>query len=162
MRLLAPIVTALLVGACAAPQTPSVPRLPFNESEYAALPKAGTAVVRGQIFARLRGGGVIKGAGSEIYLNPVTSLSQQWFDEGQKGNKLVGPEDPRYAAAGRTVYADADGRFEFTEVPPGDYFITGTINWEAPTQFGIAQQGGRVVNKVTAENGKTANVLLGW
>ncbi|GGX30567.1 hypothetical protein GCM10007242_41560 [Pigmentiphaga litoralis] len=159
------LIIAVLLGmsACAtAPQPRPSARLPFNDAEYAALPKAGTGIVEGQIFARLRGGAVIKGAGSEIYLNPVTTLSQQWFDEAMKGNEMAGDADPRYLAAGRTAFADADGRFKFDQLPPGDYYVTGMIQWEAPTQFGVARQGGRVINKVTAENGKTANVLLGW
>jgi hypothetical protein len=163
MKRISIVALALCLSACAtAPQPRAVERLAFNEAEFAALPKIGTASVKGQIFARQRGGGVIKGAGSEIYLNPVTSLSQQWFDEAMKGNEMAGDADPRYLVAGRTAFADADGRFEFNNLPPGDYFVTGMIQWEAPTQFGVARQGGRVINKVTAENGKTANVLLGW
>ncbi|MCP6769344.1 carboxypeptidase-like regulatory domain-containing protein, partial [Klebsiella pneumoniae] len=83
-----------------------------------------TGVLRGQLFAKQRGGGVVKGAGSEIILNPVTSLSLQWYDEARRGNLMSEP-DPRYVAAGRTTKADAEGRFEFRNVPPGEYFVNG-------------------------------------
>ncbi|GGX11122.1 hypothetical protein GCM10007242_16470 [Pigmentiphaga litoralis] len=157
MKIALTIALTLGLAACAMPpQRTTVTRLPFNEAEYASLAKTGTGVVRGQLFAKQRGGGVVKGAGSEILLNPVTSLSLQWYDAVRAGNMMSEP-DPRYMAATRTTRADAEGRFEFRAVPPGEYFVTGAVSWEVP-QIGV--QGGAVVERVKVQDAATSDVVL--
>lgn len=162
MKLVLWCAAAAILAGCAVPvQQKTYDPLPFNAAEYEALPKTGTGVVRGQVFLKTRGGDVKKGAGSPVTLTPVTSLSEQWYVQGYLGGREPAQnganETERYWRRG---IADADGRFEIRDVPPGKYFAVSGVAWEAPTQFGLARQGGTIAVPVVVENDKTVNVMV--
>ena len=108
--------------------------LPFDEQEYATLEKVGTSTVTGQVFAKTRGGTVIKGAGNLVVLIPATAYGRQRVTEQVLGGKRAAtPEDPRYVQYVHQTVADGDGRFTFTNVPTGKYFALSHVTWEAPS-----------------------------
>lgn len=153
---------AAVLAGCAVPvQQKTYDPLPFNAAEYEALPTTGTGVVRGQVFLKTRGGDVKKGAGSPVVLTPATSISEQTYREGYLGGKRPsskgGGETEKYW---RRSTADAEGRFEFRDVPPGKFFVLSEVVWEAPTQFGLAKQGGLIVMPVQIENDKAVEVIV--
>jgi hypothetical protein len=168
-RLICCIVVALYACGCET-AVPPVARIPFPEEEYAALPKTGTGIVKGQAFLRTRGGDVKTAAGSEMRLNPVTSYSQQWYSvnyeayllrQGTAG-PVLGPPDPRLAKYILLTTGDGEGRFEFKNVPPGDYYLVTEVWWEAPAGSGayLVRQGGPIVKRITVKNGEEQNVIL--
>jgi hypothetical protein len=154
------IVSAAILAGCAAQQP--IVRIPFPEAEYAALPKTGTGVVRGQAFLKTRGGDVKLGAGNRIVLNPVTSYSQQWYQTIYEQGKPIEEPDLRVQQYLRETTGDAEGRFEFKDVPPGDYFVITVVTWEAPVGYrgSLVSQGGYVIKRVTVRDGQEQQVIL--
>lgn len=148
-----------LLTACMTPPKP-VARIPFPTAEYSALAKTGTGVVEGQLFMRTVGGDVKFGAGSEISINPITSYSEQWFDAAHRQLVPLDPGDPRQDQYIMITQADGSGNFKFTGVPPGKYFVSGVVQWQVPTQYGLSNQGGRLTNRVTVSDGQITRTIL--
>lgn len=153
--------TALAVLSACATMAP-IERPSFPLAEYEALPKEGTGAVTGQVFLRTMVGEVRYGAGSDVWLNPVTSYSTHWFqnDYSRPGTKLM-PADPRQDDYIIEVQADGHGNFRFDNVPPGDYYLTSEVVWHVPLgQFSSTAQGGVISKRITVENGEEVRVML--
>jgi hypothetical protein len=155
----------LLIASCAGMKTgttkPAIPRIPFPESEYAELPSSGTGTVSGSAFLKI-GGNVKAAAGERVILNPVTSYSKQWYMVSYLGNTHLEPPDERINKYIRTTKADAQGRFTFKNVPPGEYYIITVISWQAPvgSQGAIVSQGARLCKIITVKNHEETRVTL--
>lgn len=150
------LVTALITG-CA--QRPTIQPGTFPEAEYATLAKEGTGTVKGQLFMKTLGGDVKYGAGVEVVLVPATTYSA-YFWRAYQTNAVPGPSDPRMKPFTLRTQTDGGGNFEFHDVPPGNYYISGDVIWQAPTKFGLAQQGGWVMKEVAAKNGSEVRVIV--
>lgn len=152
-------VAAAFVTGCAS--MAPMERPPINLAEYEALPKEGTGVVTGQVFLRTMVGEVRYGAGSEVSLNPVTSYSTFWYENGHKPNRRLAPPDTRQDAYIITTQADGHGNFRFENVPPGDYYLTSGVFWQVPLgAFSSTQSGGWVSERITVENDKETKQML--
>ena len=138
--------------------------MPFPEAEYLALPKTGTATVRGQAFLTTKGGDVKVAAGKRVLLNPVTSYSLEWYERSYVPSRRIEEADPKLEAYIRTQIADGNGRFAFKNVPTGEYFITTTITWEVPTGYqGTVQvEGGLVAKRIKVNAGEEVEVVVTW
>ena len=152
--------TAAALLGLAGCATPSVQRIPFPESEYAALAKAGTGTVNGQAYLKSSHGEVQQAAVEKVYLDPVTSYSWQWLMVTYAGGRELAPADPRLSGYVQQTVADADGRFTFQRVPPGEYFVISKIVWQVPTGYGMIPQGGFVVGRVVVRDGEVADVTV--
>lgn len=167
MRLFTTLSLAALLVGCAVPvQNPPAParRMPFPEAEYLALPKTGIATVRGQAFLTTRAGDVKTAAGKRVLLNPVTSYSLEWYERSYLPGARIEDPDPKLDAFIRTQIADGSGRFVFKNVPAGEYFITTTVTWEAPTgyQGALQDQGGIVSKRIKVNAGEEVEVIVTW
>ncbi|PVZ55504.1 hypothetical protein C9422_21020 [Pseudomonas sp. B1(2018)] len=156
---LAPVLALAVISGCATQPKP-IARNSFPAAEYAALPQSGTGVVEGQVFLKTVGGDVKYGAGSEVILNPVTSYSEQWHDATYSKHAPMEPSDSRQNQYIVTTQADGSGNFRFSGVPPGKYFITSSVYWQAPSQFGLTNQGGMITNRITVSDGQTVRSIL--
>ena len=167
MRLFTTLSLAALLVGCAVPfQNPQAParRMPFPEAEYLALPKTGTATVRGQAFLTTKGGDVKVAAGKRVLLNPVTSYSLEWYERSYVPRRRIEEADPKLEAYIRTQIADGNGRFVFKNVPTGEYFIITTITWEVPTgyQGGVQVEGGMVAKRIKVNAGEEVEAIVTW
>jgi len=154
---------ALALASCATLEPkPPAERVAFPEYEYAAIGVNGTATVRGQAFLRTRGGDVKTAAGEQVLLNPVTSYSRQWYEVAYLGGRALTEPDPRYWQYIRRTVADADGRFAFSNVPAGRYYVVTRVVWEVSTGYELAAQGGFVVKEISVEEGENLDVIVTW
>ena len=103
-------------------------RMEFPENEYARLAKRGTSTIKGRIFLEdSYGGMVVKGKGTRLYLNPVTSYSKEWYVQSYAKGKIMTPADKRLFNYLRFTTSNDDGNFVFYGVPAGRYYVIGTI-----------------------------------
>lgn len=145
----------LLLAGCAT--TPQARTTPFIESDYAWASRPGTGAITGQAFLVTRGGEVKVAAGREVLLNPVTPYSTEWFDRAVVAGMPLEPPDERFRKYHRTVVGDAEGRFRFTGLPAGDYYVASWITWEyRPGLY----SGGYAYSKATVREGATTDCVV--
>jgi hypothetical protein len=155
----------LLVVSCAGMKIsttkPAIPRIPFPEDEYAKLPISGTGTVSGSAFIKL-GGNIKAAVGERVILNPVTSYSKQWYTVSYLGQNQLEPPDKRIGKYLKFKIADAQGRFTFKNVPPGEYYIITVVSWEEPvgSQGTHVSQGARLCKIITVKNHEETKVIL--
>jgi hypothetical protein len=132
-------VTALTVG-CGPEKRHEV----FVEAEYAPYAAVGSCTITGQAFLRTRGGEVRLGAGCEVVLAPQTSYTREVWQRTIVSEDPVALEeaDPRATRYVHKVIADGEGRFEFPDLPLGEYFLACAIEWEVATSLGPMNSGG--------------------
>jgi hypothetical protein len=156
MKTISRMAFLVAVAGCATAPGTFTP-LPFDEAEYSALAKTGTGIVRGQVFSKTVGGDVKKGAGENVVLFPATKYGDQRYSEQVIGGKLASSrEDSRYVNYVLVKTTDGDGRFEFANVPPGQYYLISSITWVAGDQT----QGGKVSRKIEVKNGTVTEAML--
>jgi hypothetical protein len=146
-RLPRKIPTLALVASLGCASNPDPRTATFNPSEYVPYNQAGDGVISGQAFLRTHGGEVRYGAGSEVYLNPVTSYSREWWNQAVVDGKLLEPADRLVRAHMRKVVADGEGRFVFGDLPPGEYYVVTSVFWDVPGGAGSTNSSGQVVGR---------------
>jgi hypothetical protein len=151
----------VLAGCATAPPPPPQwkPVSDQTEAEYAHYVKPGTGSVMGQAFMAQQGGGVVKAAGRQVTLDPATTVGVEWWNAAGRfwAQRFQTPPSPGFQKARRVAVADADGRFKFTALPPGRYYVRTEVTWEVayhPTQGGLVGQ------LVEVREGETVEVIL--
>lgn len=104
-----------------------LPRIEFPTSEYYALPRTGRGTVKGTIYVTDVYGAPVVGAGTRLYLNPITSYSTQWYEESYLGGYRMQKADTRLFNYLRFTAANSKGEFAFYGVPTGSYYLIGTV-----------------------------------
>jgi hypothetical protein len=143
-------------SGCVTPVGPKVTRIPFPLEELEKLPKTGTASVIGQGFLKTRSGDVKFAAGNKVTLVPVTAYSNQWYEIQIVQDRRLESADPRYPNYYWQQTADGEGRFEFKDLPAGEYYINTYVFWEA----GSTNQGGWIAKKITLKENEELRVIL--
>jgi len=121
-------------------------RMVFPVAEYYALPRRGKGTINGHIYLKDGYGTVIAGANTRLYLNPITSYSQQWYEEGYLGGHKMEKADKRLYNYLPFTTANASGKFAFYAVPNGDYYLIGSVEcgrrcgFETPKKIRIASK----------------------
>jgi hypothetical protein len=159
-----------LLTGCAAPPPPPTIQSTFDprEAEFARQP--GNGVITGQAFLRQQGGGVVTCAGSEVTLAPVTTYSQERANI-IYGNAIRGfrpasqdaifplrlPEPPSdFMESLRLSTCDAQGKFRFDAIPPGQYFLATRVIW----RVGSVPNGGALMRRITVTPGQSQDIIL--
>ena len=155
-------IVVVLLSACASIGPQPQPRMLFPSAEYQALTRTGTGIVRGQAFLKTRGGDVKVSAGNAVILNPVTSYSMEWYEKSYVHGIPLVQADPRLSDYLRMQTADGSGRFTFKDVPPGEYFVTTRVMWDAPTGYkgSLQRQGGWITKRITVNDGADVEVIV--
>ena len=126
--------------------------------------QSGSGKIDGQAFLRQRGGGVVRAAGEVVYLTPsvgyflLRSLSFELVELyilNHTKFKIVGG-DKREDQYIQATKADADGRFSFSGLPDGRYFISTRVVWFV----GKSLQGGYVKAYADVRGGNSVTVIV--
>jgi len=102
-------------------------RMEFPVSEYYALPLKGRGTINGKIYIKDGYGRQVVGANTRLYLNPVTSYSTQWYEEGYLGGHKMEKADIRLYNHLPFTTANASGEFAFYGVANGSYYLIGSV-----------------------------------
>jgi hypothetical protein len=125
------LLVAALATGCAHATGPAARQAAFNEQEYAQYAYAGTGTISGQVMVRAEGGQTRPAEGSQVSLNPVTSYSTEWWNRTVVGGLNLRSADDREQKYLRTALTDAQGRFVFSDLPRGEYFVVAALNTAA-------------------------------
>jgi hypothetical protein len=166
-------IAVVFAAGCAVPAPPAPPAQmssPFNAADVAWSAARGTATVEGR--AAIAAGGVSHTcAGSEAQLVPAgsyaTEMMRMVFGNDARGYVTLA-SSPRYPASIapdfsrtiRRVGCDAEGRFRFSDVPAGRWYVFSNVIWPSTGGEGTAPQGGALMQRVEVAEGASANVLL--
>jgi len=125
-------------------EAPKMKRIAFPVSEYNRLAKTGKGTVKGTIYVTSPYGKKVVGAGTRLYLNPVTSYSNQWYNDSYIGGNKMEKADSRLFNYLKFTAADSNGAFAFYGVPSGSYYLIGTVQcgtecgYDSPKSIRIA------------------------
>ena len=158
-KILITTIAAMLLVGCATPIAQSVP---YNAADFKKYAGRGTSNITGSAFLKTRGGDVKVGAGSTVELIPRTPHTDERFaPENSNANHVsFEPRDGRLAKHIRTALGDAQGNFEFTGIPAGDYILTCVIEWQVDGGSLVVTTGGQIVTWVSVKAGETKKVVL--
>ncbi len=138
----------------------------FQPDDYLKYQAHGTATLSGEAFLRTRGGDVRYAAGQSVMLIPATAYGKEFLEQDfiKAKQEIDPPLDKRLYDAIRTAQADSKGRFSFSDLPSGAYFLCTTIYWEIPrySQYGSHSSitGGPVWQPVTVLEGEQKTIIL--
>ncbi len=159
------IAVVFAIAACAPQQQTIHLSNKFDPAEAKFILTDGTATITGQAFLRQSGGGVVTCAGSTVYLFPRTKYADERIRH-LYGSTLGGvnyavnitfvPESSAYIKLTRTAQCDAEGDFEFSNVPAGKFYVQTDVVWVVAR----AQQGGPILKPVDVARGQKVTVLL--
>ena len=102
------------------------------------------------------------GAGNQVELVPLTPYIKERLERATIRNENITPRDNRVEKYQRTTLADAQGHFEFKNIPAGEYYVTAKVTWEAPTgyQGALQTQGGFISKKIKVTDREEIEVIL--
>ena len=131
-------------------------RMPFPVAEYARIPKRGYSTVTGSIYVENSNSGEkIMGEKVKLWLNPVTSYSNQWYQQDYLGGYKLTKIDKRIFNYMKLEYSKADGTFRFSGVPRGDYYLVGSVKCTNGCGLSIKDKKIRLVKRVSVGSGVT-------
>jgi hypothetical protein len=131
-------------------------RIAFPTSEYYSLPRSGRATIKGTIYITDSYGNRVLGAGTRLYLNPVTSYSKQWYVESYLGGNRMQKADSRLFNYLKFTAANSSGKFAFYGVPNGSYYLIGTV--KCGEQCGYASEKSiRISRRVSVQGNQIVN-----
>lgn len=156
---IATLITILSGCVTTSPPPTWEPTTKIRETEYDHYLEKGTGSLTGQAFLTQRGGGVVKAAGRTVTLDPATSTGNEWWGKSGKvyEHRMLTPPSPGFAKARRKAIADADGKFKFTDLPAGKYYVRTEVTWDV-VYHGV--QGGLVGQVVEINEDETTEVIL--
>jgi hypothetical protein len=137
---------------------PPAPELRADPTEYASFLAGGDAVIEGRAFVRTRHGGTHYATGFPVYLDPVTSYSRQWQRRAELPANAEPPAlDELFVRARQVAVAEEEGRFSFSGLAPGWYYIHALVVWDDGS---LTVQSYVLRDSVLAQRGKTVTAVL--
>ena len=149
------------VAGCVVTTAPTPIRVQgFDAAEVAYIHDVGTDRIEGNAFLRQKGGGVVTCAGEAVRLIPLGQFAKKYFRIRyiEKKAATLDPWDaPAFHDHVRTTRCESDGRFLFTEVAPGSYFIETKVPWVV---YSHGTQGGDVGYALEVRGDGTTNRVV--
>ena len=99
----------------------------FIPEEYAPYEGTGTARICGQAYLSLDAGKQHIASGDRVLLAPVTSYTEEAFKVKVMGGQKMEDPDPKAMKFEKHTKTDDDGRFCFTDLPGGEYYVVADI-----------------------------------
>ena len=133
-------------------------RISFPASEYNGLARTGKGTISGTIFVNDTYGNKIVGSGTRLYLNPVTSYSNQWYSASYVGGAKMEKADSRLFNYLKFTASDTNGNFAFYGVPAGSYYLIGTVKcgtecgYDTPKSIRIATRVSVAGNNIVTQD----------
>jgi hypothetical protein len=156
-KLLIAATAALLSGCVSIPKPVNLP--PFPQAEYEKLKLDGAEKLTGQAFLKTMGGDVKVAAGSQVVLMPKTSYTDFQFATCM-GPVRCNKEDMRAAKYEKVTIADAQGKFEFDNIAPGEYYVQTSVTWMRPSTYGLVTEGGALMSAASVKPGQNNTVMV--
>ena len=137
----------------------------FDPSEVAWFKRSGDGTLVGSGFLRQQGGGVVSCAGYGVTLIPVSKYGtermlalygSQYRGFTNKAVKFTNGTDPEYQQTVKSRPCDVSGRFQFNDLPYGDYFVTTAVLWKVDGY----SQGGSLMQRVSIEDDSPVEIVL--
>src|SRR6202012_3502902 len=105
-------------------------------------------------FLKTVGGDVKTCAGEHVTLLPATTYNEEVVAalrarHENLANRSSGPD--KYS---RDTICDAQGNFSFVGLPARQWIVWANVKWGVPQQYGISQQGGRLIRDVALKSGQ--------
>lgn len=148
----------LAQSGCASPPQVQV-QTPFSVSDFEPYKVKGQGKIYGQAFLKTSGGEMKIGAGDTVSLWPNPPFMKEVISFKDQGdsisnyNTVMVQQIRPYI---RESVCDAQGNYEFTDLPPGDYFLEVSVTWLAGNQ-----RSGEMIRKpVTLGEGQVVKVML--
>jgi len=143
----------------------------LDPGDYATCPPAGGSRITGTSFARTRNGGVVSGAGRQVFLDPSTRYSTavfravvdrqnkiSYFDSEKDAGTVV--PDAAMLKCRRTAVVDDEGKFRFENVAPGSYIVSSYLSWLRPDGKGEWVGSWNVSAVAVPADGKPLDLVL--
>jgi hypothetical protein len=147
---------AALAG-CVAPAQPYVLKTPFSTADFQPYVGTGPATLHGQAFMKTVGGDVKTCAGQTVYLMPDNAYNAEIV---QAPTRNFANRDARGDAYTRQTVCDAQGNFEFDNVPAKMWWVLVDVTWGVPNQYGsVDTQGGTIQEPVILQPGENKQVF---
>lgn len=147
------------------------PKAKFNPAEVAWISESGTNTVTGSAFIMSSSGQPVTCAGREASLVPVSAFADErigyLYGSNEKGTNKQRQLPPKfgpkkyermvadYKNHTLTATCDIDGKFMFTDVPDGTYYLLAMAAWQAASSGGYTAIGGYF-------SGMTINYAGAW
>jgi hypothetical protein len=104
----------------------------LSEQDTASTRVKGTATIVGEVSIKLHDGKSAHGENSFIYLIPVTPYASEWYEHYLVRDHRINGLDPRSFWATRATIVGSEGRFEFSYIPAGNYYLSCTVTPDLP------------------------------
>ncbi len=131
-----------------------IERMPFPAQEYSRLKKRGYSTVTGTVYLENSNSGEkIIGQKVKLWLNPVTSYSNQWYQQDYLGGYKLSKIDKRIFNYMKLEYSKADGTFRFSGIPKGDYYLVGSVKCTEACGLSYKNKKIRLVKRVSIGSG---------
>ncbi len=131
--------------------TPVARKVAFNPEQYAPYTGKGNAVIEGKACFTLDDGSEKCFANANVFINPVTDYSDEWYNRGWAGREFLAKADERAFTFNKMVKTDANGNFKFTELKPGSYYV-GAVVCQPKAKDAKSCSMARYASKVTMKN----------
>jgi hypothetical protein len=137
-----------------------IERIDFPVEEYKHIRKVGSSTVTGRVYLENSyTSEKVMGKKVKLYLNPVTSYSEQWYQESYLGGYKLSKSDPRLFNYLKFTMSGTDGKFDFFGVPKGEYYLVGTMKCGAECGFS-ENKVIRLVKEISVGRGTTRVDLM--
>lgn len=95
----------------------------FDDADYAAYAQKGEAKIEGKICAKLLDGKEKCFPKVDVFVNPVTPYSDEWYAKGWAGRENLKAPDKRAWNYQRKTKTDENGNFVIADLPEGSYYV---------------------------------------